>query len=96
MLAVLLVIAALGLFSYWFYLRTLKPKGFPPGPPRWPVVGSLPHLSNPQGNLLIGLKELVKKHGPVVGYYIGSTPIVMISDYSMLKSFTKSVLMFNV
>ena len=73
------------LFAVWFYKRTRKPDNFPPGPPRWPIVGSLPHISNKQNNLLLGLREPFKKYGPLVGYYVGSTPIVLVADYDVLK-----------
>ena len=73
------------LFVVWFYRRTQKPPNFPPGPPRWPVLGSLPHISNKQNNLLLGLRGLVKNFGSVVGYYVGSTPIVLVADFELLK-----------
>jgi Cytochrome P450 len=68
-----------------FYRRTQKPEDFPPGPPRWPVIGSLPHISNKQNNLLLGLRDPVKKFGPILGYYVGSTPIVLVADFDFLK-----------
>lgn len=30
-----------GLLGWLFYAGTRRPRNFPPGPPRWPVVGSL-------------------------------------------------------
>ena len=73
------------LFGVWFYRRTRKPPNFPPGLPRWPVLGSLPHISNKQNNLLFGLRGIVKNFGSVVGYYVGSTPIVLVADFELLK-----------
>ena len=77
------------LFAVWFYQRTQKPKDYPPGPPRWPVVGSLPYISGKHQNLLLGLRNIVKKYGSVVGYHIGTTPIVLVSDYKILKEICK-------
>ena len=73
------------LFVVWFYRRTWKPPNSLPGPTRWPVLGSLPHISNKQNNLLFGLRGLVKNFGSVVGYYVGSTPIVLVADFELLK-----------
>ena len=73
----------------WLYKRTQKSTNFPPGPPRLPVVGSLPYITGKQQNLLLGLRDMVSKYGPVVGYYIGSTPIVLVSDFEILKQICK-------
>ncbi len=77
------------LFAIWYHKRTKKPPGFPPGPPRWPIVGSLPFIAGKNGNLLLGLRDNVKKYGPVVGYYIGNTPTVLVSDFNVLKEICK-------
>lgn len=86
-----LAVILASLFAYWFYVKTRKPKGFPPGPKRWPIVGSIPYLSNKHSNFLLGLRGLVEEYGPVVGYYIGNRPIVLIADYALLKNITKLV-----
>ena len=76
-------------FIAWFYRRTQKPNGFPPGPPRWPLIGSLPYISGKHNNLLLGLRGVIKKYGPVVGYHVGSTPIVLVADFDILKEICK-------
>jgi len=88
-MSVVLVSALVLVFLIWFYKRTQKPKRFPPGPPRWPIVGSLPYISGKHNNLLLGLRAPVKKFGPILGYYIGTTPIVLISDFDVLKEICK-------
>jgi hypothetical protein len=60
------------LFVIWIYRSTRKPKNFPPGPPRLPVLGSLPFMggSETKKSLLHGIIDQVNKHGPIVGFYI--------------------------
>ena len=54
-----LVILLLG----WFFIRTRKPKNFPPGPPRLPIVGSFPYMmgSGDSPCLLYGISDQVIK-----------------------------------
>ena len=68
------------LFAIWYHKRTRKTAEFPPGPPRWPIVGSLPYIAGKNGNLLLGLQD---------GYYIGNTPIVLVADFNVLKEICK-------
>ena len=76
------------LLLIWLYQSTRKPKNFPPGPPRLPVLGSLPYMggSGPQKSLLCGIIEQVKEHGPIVGFYFGKTPAVIIADYHLVSA----------
>jgi hypothetical protein len=75
-------------FLLWIYKRTQKPKDFPPGPPRWPLIGSLPYITGQNGSLLLGLVKPVQKFGPVIGYYVGNTPAVLVADYNILREIT--------
>ena len=72
------------LSAYWFLSKFRKHNKFPPGPPKLPILGSLPFLGT-QGSFLHTMKHLAGKYGPVVGLYLGSTPVVIISDYTILK-----------
>jgi cytochrome P450 len=88
-MSILFLSVLIVLLFVWFYQRTQKPKEFPPGPPRWPIVGSLPYISGKHHNLLLGLRSQVQKFGSVLGYYIGTTPIVLVTDYDILKEICK-------
>ena len=85
------VIAAIfaGLVAFWLYKQTRKPEKFPPGPPRWPVIGSIPYISNKENSLLLGLRQPVAKFGPIMGFYIGSEPAVLVADFEVLKEICK-------
>ena len=72
------------LFFYWLYQRTRKPKKFPPGPPRLPVLGSLPFIGV-KGSFVQTMKYAADKYGPVSGIFLGNIPAVIISDYSIIK-----------
>ena len=72
------------LFFYWFLKKFKKHAKFPPGPPKLPIVGSMPFLAV-KGGFIRMLINVVDKFGPVSGIYLGSLPAVIISDYNILK-----------
>ena len=72
------------LFFYWFLKKFKKHAKFPPGPPKLPIVGSMPFLVV-KGGFIRMLINVVDKFGPVSGIYLGSLPAVIISDYNILK-----------
>ncbi|KAK4314949.1 hypothetical protein Pmani_013817 [Petrolisthes manimaculis] len=76
-LTVLLTVALL------LYYGTRKPRGFPPGPPRLPIVGFLPfmdsHLPHKQ------LWRLSSTYGPVVGLYFGVQPAIVVNGWDANK-----------
>ncbi|XP_071961679.1 cytochrome P450 2B5-like isoform X2 [Antedon mediterranea] len=55
----------------------------PPGPPRLPVIGSIPWIdrSNPIGTF----KKWAKQYGPIVTFYIGSKRNVIVNDAKLAK-----------
>ena len=76
------VLAALA--AYWFYLNSRKPEKFPAGPPKLPVVGSMPFMGR-HGSFLHVVKNAVEKYGPVTGFFMGSKPAVIVADFNTLK-----------
>ena len=73
-----------GLLVYLIYKSSRKPEKFPPGPPKLPLVGSLPYLGK-TGSFAHITMAVVKKYGPVTGLYFGSKPAVIIADFDILK-----------
>ena len=61
-----------------------KPAGFPPGPPRIPLAGSVPFLRG------IGVEKIVNSdvasYGPVTGLFAGMYPMIMVNDWKLAKS----------
>ena len=59
----ILILVTCLLFLGWFYIRTRKPNNFPPGPPRFPIVGSLLYMlgSGETPSLLFGVSDQVTK-----------------------------------
>ena len=41
----LIIVSVLALLLLLIYKSTTKPKSFPPGPPRLPIIGSLPYIA---------------------------------------------------
>lgn len=68
---------------FLLYLGCRKPRGFPPGPPRLPIVGFLPflekHLPHKQ------LWRLSSTYGPVVGLYFAMQKIAVVNGWEALK-----------
>ena len=92
----LLEIAAflVALLCYLFWAGTRKPENFPPGPPRLPIVGSLPFLMRTNGpgqkaTLFHGILRNIEKFGPVSGFWMGGEPACVIADYDILKEVLK-------
>ena len=58
----ILILIIVALVAYLIYKGTKKPQKFPPGPPRLPIIGSLPFIatkskpSEPR-SLLTGIRE---------------------------------------
>ncbi len=57
------------------------------GPPKLPFVGSLPFLG-PKNSLLHILKFIVDKYGTIAGFYLGSQPTIVITDFNVVKGQT--------
>jgi methyl farnesoate epoxidase/farnesoate epoxidase len=66
-----------------FYQMTTKPPHFPPGPPRVPILGSMPFLPKlPTWRLCHYLSQ---KYGPISGVYLGPFRAIVISDLNIVR-----------
>ena len=84
----LYVIIVVLILIVWAWKKTRKPANFPPGPPRAPIVGSVPFLKEPK-NQLVSSIDLREKYGKIFGYFLGNTPVVNIGDLKIIKDLFK-------
>lgn len=91
MLELLLVSLAVIALTIWiWHSEVLKPNRFPPGPGRVPFVGSLPMMPEEvKGGKKRLAKYMVEKYGAISAWYAGRRPIVLVSDYDLIKDLYK-------
>jgi hypothetical protein len=82
----LLIVGVVTLLLYfaWFVSKVMS---HPPGPPNWPIVGSLFYVSNP---LHCSLEELAKKYGPIMYLRLGCLNQIVISNAEMAMEVLKN------
>ncbi|XP_011266920.2 probable cytochrome P450 303a1 [Camponotus floridanus] len=71
------------------YLGCHKPKGYPPGPRWWPILGcalEVARLRQETKYLVKTCSTLCKKYGPVVGLKIGKDRIVVLNDLESIQA----------
>ncbi|KYM83976.1 hypothetical protein ALC53_05594 [Atta colombica] len=71
------------------YLSCQKPKGYPPGPRWWPILGcalEVARIRQETGYLFKTCSTLCKKYGPVVGLKIGQDRIVIMNDLESIRA----------
>ncbi|XP_034281342.1 cytochrome P450 2J2-like [Pantherophis guttatus] len=72
------------LFLLFLYLwKNERPRGFPPGPWRLPLLGNLLYFS--KKDPLKELDQVRKKYGPVFSLYFGRTPVVFTHGFPSAK-----------
>ncbi|CAJ0952883.1 unnamed protein product, partial [Mesorhabditis belari] len=83
MISLLLFIAFV---SYIFYEMYWKRRAYPPGPIPLPLAGNMISfgLSEPPGYEIFDRWR--KEYGPIYTYWMGPFPLVVIADYSLIKS----------
>ena len=76
--------------SRFWYKYLFKHKNFPPGPPRIPILGSLPFMPNSVKEQKISIQNYMNEnYGPLSGLYVANRPMVVVSDYNMIKDLYK-------
>ncbi|KAG8238123.1 hypothetical protein J437_LFUL012737 [Ladona fulva] len=87
-----LVLLLILFFCIWKLLIE-KPHGFPPGPFRWPIIGNMYELFKWGPYLYQSMKEMARRYGEVAGFYVGFTPVVIVSGFEAIKelSFTEDL-----
>jgi len=87
MFGVILVSAALFLLIFYFWKGQRKPAHYPPGPAKWPLIGSFTFspLASQKDNHRVKVANMVEKYGPTIGLYLGSTPMVYLHDPVLIR-----------
>nr|AKH03511.1 cytochrome P450 3075A5 [Paracyclopina nana] len=76
------------LLAYFWKCKTSKPKSFPPGPARYPILGSAMSLQNPKTKkpeLFYGIRKLQQEYGSIFGFYLGNQSAVAITKFEDIK-----------
>ncbi|XP_046395180.1 methyl farnesoate epoxidase-like [Ischnura elegans] len=79
-----IILFIIALYLLWWFLIA-KPSKFPPGPPRWPIVGSFYYTRKWGPYLYQSTATMKKLYGDVVGFYLGPTPVVLVSGLDAIK-----------
>ena len=88
MIEYIITFAIVSLFA--IYKWSSKPDKFPPGPPILPFVGSLPFLPPEvkQGKIKFQT-YLQQAYGPIAGVYMNNRPVVIVSEFNLIKDLYK-------
>ena len=71
----LATIAVVVILLIAIFKNSVRPPNFPPGPPRYPLIGSANYIVPPNGNkpnIFWGVRHLQKQYGSIFGLYLGS------------------------
>ncbi|XP_075116032.1 cytochrome P450 2G1-like [Leptodactylus fuscus] len=77
----LLILICIFIYSTWGTIS--RRRDLPPGPTPLPVIGSLWHLH--RGKLVTSFIKLWGQYGPVFTLYFGSSPVVFLCGYEVVK-----------
>ena len=59
------------LLATYVYFSTRRPKNFPPGPPAFPIIGSLPYISTDPNQYINDFRKMHEKYGNIIGLKMG-------------------------
>nr|CAD7195135.1 unnamed protein product [Timema douglasi] len=82
MLTLVLFVGILGLI---LYKLTSKPKNFPPGPFRWPVIGNVLKFKLADIPTYLVMQDLKRSHGNVAGFFMAKSPMVLVSGLAEIR-----------
>nr|AKH03508.1 cytochrome P450 3075A2 [Paracyclopina nana] len=83
-----LFITFLALFVHFWRRSSCKPPNFPPGPPRYPIVGSAPFMkpnNSSKPSIFWAICKFAREYGSIFGFYLGQYKTVVLTDYEDIK-----------
>jgi len=84
----MIILFLISVLTLLLFFNHRKHKNFPPGPPRLPIVGSLPWLIK-YPTLFKRMHGMTKKYGEICGFYSGNQPIVILSNIQHIEEVYK-------
>ncbi|XP_059479051.1 methyl farnesoate epoxidase-like [Neocloeon triangulifer] len=81
-MAVAIILILLVIILAWLN-ATKKPSNYPPGPRRWPILGNILSLRGRPLHFIA--RDLSEKYGNIMGLYVGSHPLIIISGLAEVK-----------
>ncbi|KAF7532399.1 hypothetical protein G7054_g7988 [Neopestalotiopsis clavispora] len=80
----LLSVASVIVVLVKYYLASLRPRNFPPGPPTIPFIGNISQVPKVKG--FLKFHQWKAKYGSIVGLKIGSQNVVVLNSYKHVKA----------
>ncbi|TOF76105.1 hypothetical protein CGJ15_26965, partial [Vibrio parahaemolyticus] len=79
----MLLLVLVALLVWFLYLGSRKPRGFPPGPVRLPLVGYLPNMKSE--HIYKQLWQMSSTYGNIIGLYFGSQATIIVNGWEAVK-----------
>lgn len=82
-----LVIFGITILLFLHIINWMLSRGLPPGPPRFPIIGSLPSLIyHASGHKFLTITKLAKIYGDIYTVYLPNKPIVVINSKEIART----------
>ncbi|XP_049630554.1 cytochrome P450 2J2-like [Suncus etruscus] len=78
-----LLLGAIAFLFFAYVFRKRRPKNYPPGPPRLPILGNFFHVDFENSHLQV--QQMVKKYGNVISLDFGDMYIVLLTGLHLIK-----------